>query len=85
MHNGSEVLLRKLDQDYDPTDAKNALPVLEKYKRRNEVATGILYYDDAEVDLHDLINTSHRPLNALPQEELCPGSDALAKINASKR
>lgn len=85
MHNGSEVLLRKLDKDYDPTDAKTALPVLQKYKNRNEVATGILYYDDAEVDLHDLINTSHKPLNSIPMEDLSPGQDALAAINASKR
>ena len=36
-------------------------------------------------DLHGHLNTVDAPLNALGEKELCPGSAALDKINASLR
>ena len=44
-----------------------------------------MYLDDREADLHELIGTSARPLNDIPADDLCPGADALAQINASHR
>lgn len=85
LHHGTEVTLRKLDDDYDPTDAASILPVLERYRQRGEIATGILYFDDNEQDLHDLIKTAIRPLNEIPGSELCPGTAALDKINTTHR
>ncbi len=37
------------------------------------------------VDLHDVLDTDARPLNAVPMAELCPGSKALEGINARLR
>jgi len=85
LHNGAEVTLRKLDDDYDPTVIASVLPVLERYRREGEIATGILYFDNREVELHDLIKTANRPLNEIPDSELCPGANALEAINASHR
>ena len=85
LHNGATVTLKKLGEDYDPTDTASVMPALERHKRKGEVATGILYFDGREVDLHDLLKTANRPLNDIPEDELCPGSGALEAINATHR
>jgi len=41
--------------------------------------------DNDSTDLHEMIKTTERPLNSLTKDDLCPGSDALAKLNASLR
>ena len=85
LHHGAKLRLNKLAADYDPTDPTAALPVLERHRHTGEIATGLLYFDDREQDLHDLLGTVETPLNELPADKLCPGSNALAAINASKR
>jgi 2-oxoglutarate/2-oxoacid ferredoxin oxidoreductase subunit beta len=47
--------------------------------------TGLLYVDPDSEDLHTHLDTVERPLNQLGERELCPGSGALDKINASLR
>jgi 2-oxoglutarate ferredoxin oxidoreductase subunit beta len=49
------------------------------------VATGLLYINESQQDMHDILATDARPLNALPMAELCPGSKALDAINARLR
>ena len=85
MHHGTEVTLRKLDDEHDPGDAASALAMLDRYKKAGEIATGLLYFDEDEQALHDLLKTSNRPLNQIPDKELCPGSAALEMINATHR
>jgi len=52
------------------------------HEARGEILTGLLYvHPDAE-DLHGHLNTVAVPLNRLDERELCPGSAALAAINA---
>ncbi len=50
-----------------------------------EVVTGLIYLDPAPRDMHDALNTVDVPLNRLTEKDLCPGSAALEKINASMR
>jgi 2-oxoglutarate ferredoxin oxidoreductase subunit beta len=50
-----------------------------------EIATGLLYVEAEAPDLHEALNTSATPLNALDERALCPGSAVLDKINASLR
>jgi 2-oxoglutarate/2-oxoacid ferredoxin oxidoreductase subunit beta len=83
LHDGSLMRLTKLDPSYDPTDAAAALAALHRDDGR--IPTGLLYLEREEVDLHDLIGTPATPLNALDDADLCPGSAALEKINASHR
>ena len=40
LHDGSRIILRKLDRDYDPTDKGAALRVLRETADRGEYATG---------------------------------------------
>jgi 2-oxoglutarate ferredoxin oxidoreductase subunit beta len=49
------------------------------------VVTGLLYVDPDAEDLHAHLDTVEAPLNTLEARELCPGSGALDKINASLR
>jgi 2-oxoglutarate ferredoxin oxidoreductase subunit beta len=47
--------------------------------------TGLLYVDPDAEDLHTHLDTVERPLNTLNAKDLCPGTPALDKINASLR
>jgi 2-oxoglutarate ferredoxin oxidoreductase subunit beta len=85
MHDGSEIRLHKLQKDWDPTNRRSAMNAVQNAKDKDEILTGLLYIDESSQDLHELINTSDKALNSLPQTILTPGSDALAKLNASLR
>ena len=84
-HDGSTLRLRKLHQDYDPTDRYAALSYMNSHQVRGEVVTGLLYLDPIATDLHMSLNTSDTPLNQMDVKELCPGSRILDRINASLR
>jgi 2-oxoglutarate ferredoxin oxidoreductase subunit beta len=85
MHDGSCLVLHKLDPSYDPRDADAALMTIRKSAAKGEVVTGLLYIDESQGDLHSALGTTDRPLNAIPMSELCPGSKRLAEINARLR
>jgi len=80
LHDGSHVLLRKADQDYDPTDRAGAFAYIEKHQKRGEVVTGLLYIDADRKDMHALAGTIDDDLVAMPFEDLCPGADALVEL-----
>jgi 2-oxoglutarate ferredoxin oxidoreductase subunit beta len=84
-HDGGVLRLRKLADEYDPTDRLEAMNFLQQHQSRGEIVTGLLYLDPAADDMHAYQNTVDRPLNALSDAELCPGSAELAKVNASLR
>lgn len=78
LHDGSTVTLRSVDADYDPSDRAGAYAHLSRLASRGEVATGILYLEENDSDMHAQNNTSGNLVN-VPFEELCPGS---AKLDA---
>ena len=84
-HDGTKLALRKLDADYDVHDRLAAQSFLAKHAAKGQVVTGLLYVDPDSEDLHAHLNTVDAPLNSLEADQLCPGSDALEKINASLR
>jgi 2-oxoglutarate ferredoxin oxidoreductase subunit beta len=77
--------LRKMSGDHDPTDRVRALNLVMAHQAQGELVTGLLYIEPDASDMHDGLNTSSRPLNALREPDLCPGAERLAKINASLR
>ena len=85
MHDGSSMRLHKLETDYDPRNADEALMHIRKRDAEGEVVTGLLYVDQEEEDLHSLIETTERPLNELSMDELCPGSQPLEELNNTLR
>jgi 2-oxoglutarate ferredoxin oxidoreductase subunit beta len=84
-HDGTILKLRKLDNSYDPTNRYAALNYMNDRHERGEIVTGLLYVDPLASDLHTALNTSHKPLNAMSVEELCPGLTVLDKMNAALR
>jgi 2-oxoglutarate ferredoxin oxidoreductase subunit beta len=81
-HDGSVLRLRKPAAGYDPGDRLAAMSHIVEHEARGEILTGLLYVDGAADDLHAHLNTVARPLNGLDERDLCPGSAALAAINA---
>lgn len=84
-HDGSMLQLRKLREDYDPTDRAAALHQVIAQQARGELLTGLLYVDGDASDLHETLQTSRAPLNTLGRAELCPGTEVLERLNASLR
>ncbi|MEJ8572957.1 2-oxoacid:ferredoxin oxidoreductase subunit beta [Microbaculum marinum] len=82
LHDGAVMKLHKLAEDYDPSDRGAVLSALNRHREAGEVATGLLYLDADETDLHGLIDTVPAPLNSLQDADLCPGNAALEEINA---
>ena len=85
MHDGTTIRLHKLAKDWDPFDRISAASALQRAKQTGEILTGLLYINEDSLDLHELIQTNDKPLNSLTKDELCPGSDILARINGSLR
>ena len=85
MHDGTTIRLHKLAKDWDPFDRNSAMNAIHHAKGRGEILTGLLYIDEKSNDLHSMLNTSDTALNSLGKGALCPGADALDKLNASLR
>jgi 2-oxoglutarate/2-oxoacid ferredoxin oxidoreductase subunit beta len=84
-HDGSVLRLRKLEPDYDPCDRVSALTYLQQRHAAGEIVTGLLFVEPDHGDLHAFLDTVESPLNALAEDALCPGPDALAQFNAARR
>jgi 2-oxoglutarate ferredoxin oxidoreductase subunit beta len=84
-HDGSRLVLRKLNADYEVSDRLAAMNFLQTHAAKGQIVTGLIYLDHESEDLHGSLNTIEAPLNELNEKELCPGSAALEKINASLR
>ncbi len=77
--------LAKLHPEYDPHDRIKAMAYLQSRTAQGEVVTGLIYMEQNARDMHANLNTVDVPLNRLNEKDLCPGSAALEKINASLR
>jgi 2-oxoglutarate/2-oxoacid ferredoxin oxidoreductase subunit beta len=84
LHDGSVVRFRAVPPHYDPTDRRQVIGFLGE-QPADEVVTGLLYLDESSPDMHELNQTSERPLSQLPYAKLCPGSAALAKLQEEYR
>ena len=81
MHDGSRIMLRKLDKDYDPTHRGKAFEYLRTKLRQGEHVTGLIFVaEQGSHDMHDMMRTTDVPLNQVPYEKLQPGSAGLASI-----
>ena len=58
---------------------------LQRHAAKGQIVTGLLYVDPEADDLHSHLDTVEAPLNTLDASDLCPGTTALEKINASLR
>ena len=80
LHDGSHLLLRKLEQEYDPSNAVQALQRLHKAVDEGQMLTGIVYLRPEKKSFIESLNLTDEPLHALPIARTRPPRAALDEI-----
>src|SRR6266566_1438 len=80
MHDGSRLRLRKLEEDYDPTDRIKAITRLNEAHEKGEVLTGVFYVNPKAPSFVDLLNITEQPLATLPESVVRPGREVLEQV-----
>jgi len=77
MHDGSHLFLKKIAEDYDPSDKLAAMRLIHETTRRGEFPTGILYLEPDKEDFVGSLNMVPEPLAFLPTERTRPSKAVL--------
>ncbi len=80
LHDGSRILLRKVDDRYDPTSRAAAFKYLREHFNAGEITTGLLYFDEQRKEMHELMGNVEVPFAELPLDSLRPPSGELENI-----
>src|ERR1700741_2247579 len=68
MHDGSHLRLRKLHEDYNPSDRVSAVKALMESHQRGEILTGVFYVDTQKPSFTEILNLVEEPLGTLPDD-----------------
>ncbi len=82
LHDGSTLMLRKLARDYDPCDRVAALSLLEQARAKQQLITGLIYYNPGQPSLQAVEDLIDLPLSQLPDEALRPSRETLLEVMA---
>lgn len=83
MHDGSYILLKKLDPVlHDPTDRMKAIELLERAHRNEEFITGLIYLDNDRPAFDETLEMVATPLVQLGADALRPSKEALNQVMA---
>ncbi len=85
MHDGSHLYLKKIAEDYDPTDKLAATRLMHETILRGEFPTGILYLEPDKPDFLEVLNVVDEPLAFLPTERVRPPKSVLEDLMAGLR
>jgi 2-oxoglutarate ferredoxin oxidoreductase subunit beta len=77
MHDGSHLRLRKLEEEYNPTDKIQAVTRLMEAHAKGEVLTGVFYINANAPTFLDMLNVTDQPLATLPESATRPSREAL--------
>jgi len=80
MHDGSRLQLRKIEEDYDPTDRVRAITRLHEAREKNEVLTGVFYVNPNAPTFMDVLNVIDQPLTTLSESVVRPGKEVLNEV-----
>ncbi len=80
MHDGSRLRLRKIEEDYNPTDKVGAITRMNEAKRDGEILTGVLYVNPEAPTFLDMLNLTDDPLATLPQSVVRPRREVLEQV-----
>jgi 2-oxoglutarate ferredoxin oxidoreductase subunit beta len=83
LHDGSKLYLKKVAEDYDPTDKVSAVRLIHETARRGEFATGILYVEPGKPDFISQLGIVDEPLSTLPLDRVRPGVEVLDEVMES--
>jgi 2-oxoglutarate ferredoxin oxidoreductase subunit beta len=82
MHDGSKIVLKQLERDFNPTDRWEALRVVEQSAKDDMLVTGLIYIDEDRPSLFDIERMPKgKALNRFTSKDLRPGKARLAEIN----
>jgi 2-oxoglutarate ferredoxin oxidoreductase subunit beta len=81
MHDGSKVMLKKLEHDYDPQNRAEAMRILEEANTKRWLLTGLIYINTDQPSLLDIYNLTSTPLNRLKEPNLRPAPETIQKVN----
>jgi 2-oxoglutarate ferredoxin oxidoreductase subunit beta len=85
MHDGSKLYLKKVAEDYNPTDKLSAIRLLHETAARGEFATGIIYIEPDKDDFITQLNLVDEPLAFLPIDKIRPGREVLDAVMEEHR
>ena len=80
LHDGSKIVLKKLDRAHDPTDRMAAIRLLEEAKLNQQFITGLIYVNESRPDLRAHENLHNTPLAHLPESKTRPAKETLLKL-----
>lgn len=80
LHDGSSLMLKKIDEEYDPTDRAAAIQLLELARENQVLATGLIYVNPDQPSLQNAEQMIERPLSGLTESELRPSEDSLQQV-----
>jgi 2-oxoglutarate/2-oxoacid ferredoxin oxidoreductase subunit beta len=83
LYDGSHIRLKKLGEDYDPTNRMSAVTTIEKSRSEQLFLTGLLYLDKTRRPFDQQLNTVDQPLHSLTPEQVRPPKKVLEEIMAS--
>jgi 2-oxoglutarate ferredoxin oxidoreductase subunit beta len=85
MPDGSQIYLKKLKDDYDPTDRMRAIQVIHEARSEERLITGLLYVNPQDVPFDVEMKMVDEPLATLPIERVRPPKRVLDEIIESMR
>ncbi|MGI9103083.1 MAG: 2-oxoacid:ferredoxin oxidoreductase subunit beta [Terriglobales bacterium] len=77
MHDGSRLRLRKIEEEYDPTNKAEGLKRLAEAHDKGEILTGVFYVNTKAPTFMDLLNVVDEPLATLPESVVRPSREVL--------
>jgi hypothetical protein len=81
MHDGSHLRLRKLEEDYDPTNRIAAIEASERGSRKGRSADRSVLRQHESPNFIDLLNMTDEPLATLPESKVTrPGREVLEQV-----
>jgi 2-oxoglutarate ferredoxin oxidoreductase subunit beta len=83
LFDGSKIVLKKLESEYDPCDRWQAMHMLEEAHLNNWLVTGLIYVDPSQPTMYDIYHLSDTALNRLPAGKIRPPRAELDRLNSS--
>jgi 2-oxoglutarate ferredoxin oxidoreductase subunit beta len=85
MHDGSHLYLRKVAEDYNPSNKMAAISLLHETAARGEFATGMIYIAPDQENFVDAMNMVEKPLAMLGPDQTRPPKAVLEELMAGLR
>ena len=82
LHDGSVIVLKKLERDYDPTNLVEAHRLMAEASDQNFMLTGLIYLNPEQPTLTDIYDMPEdTPFNRMTEDRLRPAAETMDKIN----